>query len=104
KKNEWKNLDPQVQPPPRALSPMVYDATTKKIVLFGGERLDMLYADTWVYDCATRTWEERKPAVSPSPRFGHALLHLPKSGKIVLLGGVGYTSSTAYQATLYRPL
>ncbi|MEX0715370.1 MAG: kelch repeat-containing protein [Planctomycetaceae bacterium] len=104
KKNEWKQLDLKVQPPPRALSPMAYDPATKKIVLFGGERLDMLYADTWVYDCATRTWEERQPAVSPSPRFAHALPHLPKSGKIVLLGGVGYTSSTAYQARLYQPL
>lgn len=104
KKNEWRQLDLEVLPPQRALAPMVYDPATKKIVLFGGDGLDRLRADTWVYDCATRTWEERKPALSPSPRFGHALLHLPKSGRIVLLGGVGYTSSTAYQARLYKPL
>ncbi len=103
-KSEWRKLELKVEPPPRALAPMVYDPATKKIVLFGGDRLDQLYADTWVYDCATRTWEEKKPAVSPSPRFGHALLRLPKSGKIVLLGGKGYSSSTGYCASLYKPL
>jgi len=103
-RNEWRKLDLKTEPPPRALSPMVFDPITKKIVLFGGDGLDRLYADTWVYDCASRTWEERKPPLSPSPRFGHALLWLPGSAKIVLLGGKGYTSSTAYCASLYRPL
>ncbi|MBE7467303.1 MAG: hypothetical protein HS116_27835 [Planctomycetes bacterium] len=103
-KNEWRKLELAVEPPPRALAPMVFDPATKKIVLFGGDRLDQLYADTWVYDCATRTWEERKPPINPAPRFGHALLRLPQSGAIVLLGGKGYTSSTSYCGVLYKPL
>jgi hypothetical protein len=104
KKNEWRKLEMKTEPPPRAVAPMVFDPASKKIVLFGGDRLDQLYADTWLYDCATRTWEEKKPALGPSPRFGHALLRLPKSGKIVLLGGKGYRSSTDYCTALYRPL
>lgn len=92
------------EPPPRAYAPMVYDPATKKIVLFGGDRLDMLYADTWVYDCATRTWEERRPEKNPSPRAGHALLRLPKSGAIALLGGYGYASDTGYWGPLYQGL
>jgi hypothetical protein len=103
-RNEWRQLELAVQPPPRALSPMVYDPASKSIVLFGGDGLDTLRADTWVYDCTTRKWQQRRPALSPSPRFGHALLYLPKSRKIALLGGIGYTSSTAYQALLYKPL
>jgi len=103
-KNTWRKLDLQVEPSVRALSPMVFDATSRKIVLFGGDQLDRLLSDTWVYDCATRTWEARQPAVSPSPRFGHALLALPKSGAVVLLGGKQYTSSLSYQARLTRPL
>jgi hypothetical protein len=102
--NRWRQLDLEVQPPTRALSPMVFDPTTKKIVLFGGERLDQLYADTWVYDCAARTWAQRTPKRSPSPRVGHALLSLPAGRKVVLLGGKGYTSSTGYLAMLYKPL
>jgi hypothetical protein len=89
-KNEWRELELETQPPQRALSPMVYDPGTKKIVLFGGDRLNRIWSDTWVYDCPTRTWQERKPALSPAPRFGHALLYLPKSRKIALLGGNTY--------------
>jgi len=103
-KNEWRDLELEKQPPQRALSPMACDPATKKIVLFGGDRLDQLYADTWVYDTKTRKWEERKPLVSPAPRFGHALLYLPRSKRIVLLGGKAYSSSTGYCATLYKPL
>jgi hypothetical protein len=102
--NEWRKLDLAVEPPPRALAPMVFDPASGKIVLFGGDRLDQLYADTWLYDTKTRTWTEAKPARSPSPRFGHALLVLPKSKKIVLIGGKQYSSSTDYCAALYRPL
>jgi len=103
-RNAWRNLQLKSQPSNRALSPMAFDPTTKKIVLFGGDELDTVQGDTWVYDCTTRTWEERRPEVAPSPRFGHALLHLPRSGKVALVGGKGYTSSLSYQAMLYRVL
>jgi len=75
------------EPPPRCYSPMVFDPGTKKIVMFGGYALDRSLADTWLYDPKTRSWEERRPAVSPAPRLGHGLLHLPKSKRIVLVGG-----------------
>jgi len=83
---------------------MVYDPVSKKILLFGGDHLDELTADTWLYDPASRTWQERRPAVGPTPRFGHALVFLPKNQKVLLIGGAGYTSSTDYQAMLYRRL
>jgi hypothetical protein len=103
-KNEWRELKLKVQPASRALSPLVFDPISKKILLFGGDGLDHLRADTWLYDSATRTWEERSPKVGPSPRFGHALVHLPKSRKLLLVGGNGYTSDVSYQAMLYRRL
>jgi galactose oxidase-like protein len=78
-----------VQPPRRAFSMMAYDPVNKVIVLFGGDRLDRRLADTWVYDCKTRTWEQRFPKRSPSPRAGHALLWLPKAKKILLVDGWG---------------
>ncbi|MHC4916249.1 MAG: Kelch repeat-containing protein [Planctomycetota bacterium] len=91
-KNEWRKLAPKTPPPPRALPSMVYDPATKKIVLFGGDRLDMIYADTWVYDCGTREWEEKKPDLSPSPRFASVFVRMPKSGKLVLVGGKATSS------------
>lgn len=76
------------EPGGRARSPIAYDPATKKIVMFGGDGLDRALSDTWVYDCATRQWEQRFPAVTPLPRAGHVLAALPKSpGKIVLAGG-----------------
>lgn len=94
-----------VAPPARALSRMACDASARKIVLFGGDGLDRHYADTWVYDCPTRTWRQRWPRRSPSPRAGNALVYLPKARKILLLGGYGLGSGHSYMyGDVYRPI
>ena len=77
--NAWTPLKLDKQPPPRANSRLCYDPVHKKVVLFGGDRLDQLLADTWTFDVVTQKWEELKPARGPSPRAGHALLWLPKA-------------------------
>lgn len=88
--NTWRKLDLATQPLPRAMSAMAYDPVNQCIVLFGGDHLDYLLSDTWVYHCASRAWEKKTPALAPAPRAGHALMYLPKSGKIALLGGFDY--------------
>jgi hypothetical protein len=93
-----------LQPPQRARSPMAYDAERKQIVLFGGDQLDRLLADTWVFDCASRRWMEKRPATSPSPRGGHSLVYLPQSRKLLLSGGFTYTSTTDYCGGQYKGL
>src|SRR5262249_47853909 len=93
-----------LQPPQRALSRMVYDSASRQIVLFGGDQLDRLLADTWVFDCASRKWQEKRPARGPCPRGGHALVYLAKSKKILLFGGYTYTSKTEYCAGQYEAL
>src|SRR5262249_7425185 len=85
-----------LEPPQRALSRMEYDPVNRQIVLFGGDHLDRLLADTWVFDCATQRWQEKRPALGPSPRGGHALVYLPGSKKLLLFGGYTYTSNTEY--------
>jgi len=92
------------EPPPRAYSQMVYDPATKSMVMFGGDRLDMLYGDTWVYDCAKRSWQERRPELAPAPRAGQAFLFLPKSRKLLLLGGYKLDADTGYWGPLYKQL
>ena len=79
-----------VCPPHRAHARMAYDAAHKKAVLFGGDALDRLLGDTWVYDPAGRRWEQRRPGLSPLPRAGHKLVYLPRSRKILLVDGYGY--------------
>lgn len=103
KDNVWKQLTLDRQPPPRANSRLAYDATTKRVVLFGGDQLDQLTADTWTFDVVADRWEEQKPVQGPSPRAGHALLSIG-NGKLLLLGGYGYSSTTEYVASLYRRL
>ncbi len=81
-------------PPGRARSQIALDEKNEKIVLFGGDGLDRVLSDLWVYDCRTRTWEQRFPEVSPEPRAGHILAWLPKSERIVLAGGYSRTGLT----------
>lgn len=76
-----------VEPPGRARSQIALDAANSKIVLFGGDGLDRTLSDTWIYDCRTRTWEQRFPAQSPAPRAGHILGWLPDAKRIVMAGG-----------------
>jgi len=66
--NTWKQLSLDVLPPQRANSRLVYDPVGKKVILFGGDQLDRLLADTWTFDVVKRKWEEHKPARSPSPK------------------------------------
>lgn len=75
------------EPPGRARAQSAYDPLHKKIVLFGGDGLDRVLSDTWVYDCATRSWEQKFPEKCPTPRAGHIFAWLPKAGRFVLAGG-----------------
>jgi hypothetical protein len=100
--NTWKQLRLDVQPPQRANSWLAYDAAAKKIVLFGGDQLDQLLADTWTFDVRVQKWEQQKPALSPSPRAGHALLWLAKAKKLLLIGGYAYASEVGYMGGFYR--
>ncbi|MBW2734840.1 MAG: hypothetical protein JRH20_20830 [Deltaproteobacteria bacterium] len=92
----WAELALSVEPPARALSQLAYHRGTATLVLFGGDGMDRAYADTWSYDCATRRWTQRYPPLSPSPRAGHAFLTLPKSDKLVLVGGYELGNGHSY--------
>jgi len=81
-----------VEPCGRAAAGMVACAGKDRLVLFGGCRLDGYLADTWVYDCKTRSWEQRWPKVAPAPRSGQVMAWLPKSKRVVLYGAIAFTS------------
>jgi hypothetical protein len=90
------------EPAPRALTAIAWDPKAKLYVLFGGDHLDYLTNDTWVFDPAKPQWTLRTPAAAPPPRANHALTAV--DGKIVLKGGYTYTSSTSYVGGQYRDL
>jgi hypothetical protein len=90
-------------PPSRRNSPLVFDAKNKVFVLFGGDHEDYQMNDTWVLDLKTG-WTRTAPKLAPSPRAGHQLVYLPKSGKIALYEGYVATSSTNYGARPYSTI
>jgi hypothetical protein len=91
------------EPPPRALSPLAYDAKTGCYLLFGGDHLDYLTADTWVFDPKIPRWTLQQPASAPPPRANHTLT-ARGDGSVLLSGGYTYTSSTDYVGGQYRDL
>jgi len=107
------------EPPPRAMNcgmarlrnqqtgpagkTLVYDAKTKLYVLFGGDHLDYLTNDTWVFDPAKRRWFQRRPQGAPPPRANHRL-EARGDGLIRMTGGYTYSSSTGYISGQYIDL
>lgn len=90
----------RTQPPPRALSPLVYDPHTQLFVVFGGDHLDHLTNDLWIFDAKTKEWQARYPEKSPPPRANHKWEVLP-GGKLKLTGGYTYFSNTDYMGGQY---
>ena len=88
------------EPPARALSPLVYDEKTKLFVLFGGDHLDYLTNDTWIFDPIKKKWMQKHPAGAPSPRGNHQLK--AAAGTVTLSGGYNYTSTTDYMGGQYK--
>jgi len=82
------------EPPARALSPIAFDAKSKLFVLFGGDHLDYLTNDTWVFDPAQKAWRQRHPKIAPPPRANHKLA--AADGKVTLAGGYTYFNDIWY--------
>ncbi len=86
---QWKMIAQPLaeQPSGRWFPGAAYDASAKKIVLFGGDNDARVLDDTWIYDCAKRTWKHVKPKASPPPRAGHAMVYVPQHKAVLLAGG-----------------
>ncbi len=90
--SNWIRAVPTASPPGRAGHAMAYDAMRQRVVLFGARRTPAggPLADTWEWDGAN--WIQRTPALSPSPRGGHAMTYDGVRQRIVLFGG-GYSTN-----------
>jgi len=91
----WTRITPTTTPLPRVDHDMVYIARENKAMMFGGisgfsekyHNSEYVLNDTWFYDFNSRTWIEKKPSVSPSGRFRHAMVYDSISNVIILFGG-----------------
>jgi hypothetical protein len=93
---EWLNCEP----PPRALSPLLYIPSSKQFLLFGGDHLDYLTNDTWVFLLQPMRWERRFTRSAPPPRANHTLA-LSDEGDVIIAGGYTYANNTDYTGGQY---
>ena len=91
-------------PPSRRNSPLAFEEKNRVFVLFGGDHEDYLMNDTWVLDLEKKSWRRANPDKAPSPRAGHALCALPKSGRVALYEGYVQSSNADYGAIPYGPV
>lgn len=99
----WRKVT-GAEPVPRSYAALVTEPERNQALLFGGDQLDRLLADTWTFDFATEKWTQHSPPLSPSPRAGHRLLYLPQAKATVLLGGWTHSSTTDYVSDPYARL
>ena len=88
------------EPPARALSQVIYEPRTRLFLVFGGDHLDYLTNDTWLFNPARKKWMQAHPQGAPPPRANHTLI-APGDGTIVLKGGYTYASNTDYVGGQY---
>lgn len=92
----WTELHPPVSPIPRGDEMFVYDDRANAFVLFGGwyERPNETYvrlSDTWTFSLSMRTWTQRHPPASPSPRSDAEVAYDPEVDQVLLVGGFSGT-------------
>jgi hypothetical protein len=83
------------EPPPRALSLITWEPKNKLFVVFGGDHMDYVTNDLWVFDPAKRRWFQRHPASAPEPRGDHHLDALG-DGRIAMFGGYSFVPGKGY--------
>ena len=84
---------PLSRPQVRWNSPLAYDSSRGRVVMFGGtdSSASRNLADTWEWDGTN--WIQRAPATSPTARAGHAMAYDSIRGRVVLFGGSGDQAS-----------
>lgn len=90
----WTKLLPNGPlPPPRASHTAIYDASSNRMIVFGGGYCTPPNNDVWVLDKAnglegTPTWLQLNPTGSrPLPRGMHSAAYNPASKRMIVFGG-----------------
>lgn len=82
-------------PTARGVNKLVYDTTTKHIIVFGGVNYDIGYfGDTWDWDGSSGVWTRRNPTNAPSPR--NAPYAFDSSRGVTVLFGGTYSGQSSY--------
>ena len=96
----WTPRAPAVRPPARSKAAMA--SLGGQVFLFGGESGvpdNAALGDTWAWNGASGTWEERTPVTGPSPRHGAVMAYHPPTSQLLLFGGAAGASNTELDDT-----
>ncbi|MFX0207531.1 MAG: kelch repeat-containing protein, partial [Candidatus Hodarchaeota archaeon] len=96
----WILKNPSISPSARYHHSMVYDSSSDRVILFGGDS-GIELNDTWVYDLTSDTWAPRSPASSPCPRYFQSMVFDSSSDRIILFGGRDASGSYLGDTWLY---
>jgi hypothetical protein len=102
----WTQQFPPVSPSPRSWNTngMVFDSLVGKVVLFGGyTQAFTMFNDTWEWDGTSRTWIEKFPVHSPSPRQS-MVAYDEASRQVVIFGGLTSESTFIGDTSTYNGL
>jgi len=99
----WTMLSPATSPPVRFFASVVYDSANQRTLALNSSRTDQEFVETWQLDEPV-TWTQLAPIISPPARaqFGSAFDQV--SGRVVLFGGSGVTTSNETWTLGYTPL
>jgi hypothetical protein len=81
----WTQLSPTVSPSARSYPAMTYDASIKKVVLFGGFSGRGYLNDTWTFDGTT--WTQGDTPVAPFAPANYPMAYDRRTHQVVLFGG-----------------
>ena len=89
RRNAFENVTSGTEPSLRWGSRMVYDAQSRRAILFGGSNgfTGETLNETWAFDFETKMWTRMEPAVSPPPHHFAAMAYHPLADRVVLFGG-----------------
>lgn len=75
-----------IGPDDRRSHSMIYDRSSKKIVIFGGYGQTYYYGDTWTFDTTQNIWMQVASS-GPSERELHAMIYDQKNERTIMFGG-----------------
>lgn len=85
------------EPGPREAAAVGVDLESKRVIVFGGNHGDYALSDTWLYDCAAKTWRQLWPTRAPSARFRAELAWDAETKSLRLKGGQAILNKMEYQ-------
>ncbi len=92
-------------PSPRSGHSMTYDASTGKVVLFGGGNGTgppyNYFNDTWEWDGVS--WVQVSPASSPGAKSGHSMVYDTNRSRVVMHGGFPLGGNQTWEYTTPAP-